>query len=861
MKKLTLGIIAHVDSGKTTLSEGLLYLTGAIRKHGRVDHGDAFLDTFRIERERGITVFSKQARFSTDKMEITLLDTPGHSDFSAETERTFSVLDYCILVISGTDGVQAHTETLWHLLKKYGVPTFVFVNKTDLVGFDRSAVMDDLRKRLGEGFIDFNKRSDDFEESLALCDESLLEKYMETGKVFDDDITVLIKRRRVFPCFFGSALKLEGIEELICALENFTAERDYPDIFGARVYKISRDEQGKRLTHLKITGGSLSVRAPIKYTSLSGEEKEEKTAQIRLYSGTKFEQVDTVSAGEVCAVSGLTLTYPGLGLGFEENSAGSVLEPVLSYSIILPDGCDARSMYPKLLELQEEDPQLHLSWDDRLSEIRVRLMGKVQTEILKSTISDRFGIDVEFDEGQILYMETIENTVEGVGHYEPLRHYSEVHLLLEPLKRGSGLIFKTDCSEDTLDRNWQRLIMTHLLEKTHLGVLTGSPITDMKITLKSGRAHLKHTEGGDFRQSTYRAVRQGLMTAKSVLLEPVYAFTLTIPSDQTGRAINDIRMMNGTFDSPETIGDMTVMRGRAPVSAMRNYMSEVITYTRGRGSLNCIPDGYEVCANAEKIIEEIGYNPEADLENTPDSVFCAHGAGFNVKWNEVPEYMHLESCLKSERADEVPKLRTANLSIDDKELEAIMTREFGPIKRPSYGIPSVSSSEHTSTVKIKTEYLIIDGYNVIFGWDELKKLAEADLSSARDKLMDILSNYKNFKNCELVLVFDGYRVKSNPGEKFDFHGIHVAYTKEGQTGDMFIEKLANDIGRNFAVRVVTSDNLIRLSALRAGVLRISTKEFRDEVNRVNVKIEEILKKQNESFGKENFSLDIPWLND
>ena len=861
MKKLTLGIIAHVDSGKTTLSEGLLYLTGAIRKHGRVDHGDAFLDTFRIERERGITVFSKQARFSTDKMEITLLDTPGHSDFSAETERTFSVLDYCILVISGTDGVQAHTETLWHLLKKYGVPTFVFVNKTDLVGFDRSAVMDDLRKRLGEGFIDFNKRSDDFEESLALCDESLLEKYMETGKVFDDDITVLIKRRCVFPCFFGSALKLEGIEELICALEKFTAERNYPDIFGARVYKISRDEQGKRLTHLKITGGALSVRAPIKYTSLSGEEKEEKTAQIRLYSGTKFEQVDTVSAGEVCAVSGLTLTYPGLGLGFEENSAGSVLEPVLSYSIILPDGCDARSMYPKLLELQEEDPQLHLSWDDRLSEIRVRLMGKVQTEILKSTISDRFGIDVEFDEGQILYMETIENTVEGVGHYEPLRHYSEVHLLLEPLKRGSGLIFKTDCSEDTLDRNWQRLIMTHLLEKTHLGVLTGSPITDMKITLKSGRAHLKHTEGGDFRQSTYRAVRQGLMTAKSVLLEPVYAFTLTIPSDQTGRAINDIRMMNGTFDSPETIGDMTVMRGRAPVSAMRNYMSEVITYTRGRGSLNCIPDGYEVCANAEKIIEEIGYNPEADLENTPDSVFCAHGAGFNVKWNEVPEYMHLESCLKAERADEVPKLRTANLSIDDKELEAIMTREFGPIKRPSYGIPSVSSSEHTSTEKIKTEYLIIDGYNVIFGWDELKKLAEADLSSARDKLMDILSNYKNFKNCELVLVFDGYRVKSNPGEKFDFHGIHVAYTKEGQTGDMFIEKLANDIGRNFAVRVVTSDNLIRLSALRAGVLRISTKEFRDEVNRVNVKIEEILKKQNESFGKENFSLDIPWLND
>lgn len=861
MKKLTLGIIAHVDSGKTTLSEGLLYLTGAIRKHGRVDHGDAFLDTFRIERERGITVFSKQARFSTDSMEITLLDTPGHSDFSAETERTFSVLDYCVLVISGTDGVQAHTETLWHLLKKYGIPTFVFVNKTDLIGFDRTVIMDDLRKRLGEGFIDFNERSDDFEESLALCDESLLEKYMETGTIFDDDITVLIKRRRVFPCFFGSALKLEGIEELICALEKFTAERDYPDIFGARVYKISRDEQGKRLTHLKITGGTLSVRAPIKYTSLSGEEKEEKTAQIRLYSGTKFEQVDTVSAGEVCAVSGLTLTYPGLGLGFEENSAGSVLEPVLSYSIILPDGCDARSMYPKLLELQEEDPQLHLSWDDRLSEIRVRLMGKVQTEILKSTISDRFGIDVEFDEGQILYMETIENTVEGVGHYEPLRHYSEVHLLLEPLKRGSGLIFKTDCSEDTLDRNWQRLIMTHLLEKTHLGVLTGSPITDMKITLKSGRAHLKHTEGGDFRQSTYRAVRQGLMTAKSVLLEPVYAFTLTIPSDQTGRAINDIRMMNGTFDSPETIGDMTVMRGRAPVSAMRNYMSEVITYTRGRGSLNCIPDGYEVCANAEKIIEDIEYNPEADLENTPDSVFCAHGAGFNVKWNEVPEYMHLESRLKAVRADEVPKLRTANLSIDDKELEAIMTREFGPIKRPAYGIPSVSSSEHTSNVKIKTEYLIIDGYNVIFGWDELKRLAEADLSAAREKLMDILSNYKNFKNCELVLVFDGYRVKSNPGEKFDFHGIHVAYTKEGQTGDMFIEKLANDIGRNFAVRVVTSDNLIRLSALRAGVLRISTKEFRNEVNRVNVKIEEILKKQNESFGKELFSLDIPWLND
>ena len=847
MKQLVVGIMAHVDSGKTTLSEAMLYHAGAIKKLGRVDHKDAYLDTHALERQRGITIFSKQAMFSTENMDVTLLDTPGHADFSAEMERVLHVLDYAILVISGTDGVQAHTETVWRLLRRYHVPTFLFVNKMDLAGADKAAVLRDLRKNLSENCLDFTY-GEDLSEELAMCDEALLERYMETGEITDGDIAALIRERKLFPCYFGSALKLDGVEEFLTGLDKFTLAPAYPSQFGAKVYKIARDAQGNRLTYLKITGGSLKVRTPLTYIAQTGEMVEEKVNQLRLYSGAKFEPADAVEAGETCAVLGLTKTWPGQGLGCSEDASAPILEPVLSYRIALPAGVDVRLMLPKLQQLEEEDPMLHIVWNEHLQQIHAQLMGEVQIEILKSLIQERFDVAVEVDSGHIMYRETIANTVEGVGHFEPLRHYAEVHLLLEPLEQGSGLVFDTDCSEDVLDRNWQRLILTHLLEKQHVGVLTGSPITDMKITLIAGRSHPKHTEGGDFRQSTYRAVRQGLMQAESVLLEPIYSFRLEVPSNQLGRAINDIRSMSGTFQTPDDYGEMVTLTGTAPVSLMRSYQTEVAAYTRGRGKLSCALSGYAPCHDARKVIEEIGYDPESDVANTPDSVFCAHGAGFNVKWNEVHNYMHVDSGLKDRReADEPlqPRVCTRNLNIDDKELEAIMEREFGAIKRPQYrSARQEMKLERMSrpTPERRKEYVIVDGYNMIFAWENLRPLAEMDLDAARQLLMDQLANYRAFKGCELVLVFDAYRVKGNQGSRFVHHDVHVVYTKENETGDMYIEKLANSIGQNFMVKVATSDALIQLSALRSGVLRISAKEFEREVGDILKQIEDVIGK-------------------
>ena len=846
MKKLVVGILAHVDAGKTTLSEGMLYTAGKIKKLGRVDHRNTYLDTHDLERARGITIFSKQAILTWEDMNITLLDTPGHADFSGEMERALQVLDYAILVISGTDGVQAHTETLWGLLKRYKIPTFVFVTKMDVANMTRGSLMTDLQSHLSEGCMALDGRDD---EAMAMLDEDLLESYMETGSVSDADIAALIQKRALFPCFFGSGLKLEGIEEFMQALSLFTTQPAYPDIFAGTVYKIARDAQGNRLTYIKVTGGTLNVRAPIRYVPLRGSEAlEEKISQIRFYSGQKYDTADSVPAGGVCAVLGLSKSYPGQGLGAQENTDSPLLEPALGYRIELPKGCDARTMLPKLKQLEEEDPLLRILWQPTLNEIQVQLMGAVQIEVLKSLIKERFDTDVQIGQGRILYRETIENTVEGVGHYEPLKHYAEVHLLLEPGEPGSGIQLDTACSEDALALNWQRLILTHLEEKQHIGVLTGAPITDIKITLLAGRAHLKHTEGGDFRQATYRAVRQGLMQAKSVLLEPYYEFRLEVPAEHIGRAISDVHAMGGEHGSPETVGDRMVLTGTAPVSAMADYMTEVMAYTRGRGRFSCHTAGYQPCKNAESVIAEAAYDPEADLENTPDSVFCAHGAGFNVKWNDVPEYMHLDSALKEDRPDEeyVPRIRTRNLDIDEKELEAIMLREFGPIRRAVYSAPKVNSAVGIElSAKKKKEHLIVDGYNVIFAWEELKDLAKDNLGLARSKLIDTLANYQGFTKSQVVIVFDGYKVPGNTGTRQTQSGVHIAYTKENETADMYIERLANDIGKNESVRVVTSDALIRLSALRSGVLRTSSREFQNEVDWVLEQIRTIVKKSQE----------------
>ncbi len=848
MKKLSVGVLAHVDAGKTTLCEALLYRSGMIGTPGRVDHKNAFLDTHALERARGITIFSKQAVLRLPELAVTLLDTPGHVDFSAEMERTLQVLDYCVLVISGTDGVQAHTRTLWRLLERYGVPAFVFVTKMDLPGADRDRVLHALRTELGAPCVDLAAPEAERFDECAMCDYALMEEYLSDGIIRDASIASAVARRTVTPCFFGSGLRLQGVDALLDALDRYTAMPAYGSEFSARVFKISRDAQGVRLTHVKITGGSLKVRAPLRYLSERGEAMEEKVTAIRVYSGEKFSAAEEADAGSVCAITGLSATWPGQGLGAAPEGRKPLLEPVLSYRLVLPEGADARTVLPKVRLLAEEDPQLHVVWND--PEIRVHLMGDVQIEILCKLIEERFDLRVGVDAGRILYKETIAAPVEGVGHFEPLRHYAEVHLLIEPLPRGSGVEYATACSENLLDRNWQRLILTHLMEKPHLGVLTGAPLTDVRYVLMSGRAHLKHTEGGDFRQATYRAVRQGLMGAQSILLEPWYRFRIELPMAQLGRAIIDIRAMNGAFDPPEEAGDMMLLSGSAPVSRMRNYARDLAAYTHGRGRLSCFVAGYDVCRDAQKVVEEIGYDPLADLENTPDSVFCAHGAGFNVRWDKVPEYMHLESCLASEVREEIPALRKGNLNIDEKELEAIMEREFGPIRRKEYSAPRSAPAlyERSLPEPKRTRYLIVDGYNVLFAWDGLRELAQQDLESARNTLIDLLINYRGFTDCELVLVFDAYRVPDHPGSRIVRNGVRIVYTAQGETGDMYIEQLANSIGKNENVRVVTSDALVQISALRSGILRVSAREFEQELLRTDEQIAALLRQLREKAG-------------
>ena len=817
------GLLAHVDAGKTTLSEALLYTSGVRRTLGRVDHGDAFLDTHALERARGITIFSKQALCATESRAITLVDTPGHADFSAEAERALSILDCAILVISGTDGVQAHTHTLWRLLEQYEVPVILFINKMDLPGTDKEKLLAQLQEKLSARCTDFSD-PDTIAESAAMCDEALLEQYLESGIVTPGNVRELIAHRRLFPCCFGSALKLQGIEELLDVLDRYGPIPHYPQEFGARVYKISRDPQGNRLTWLKVLGGKLPVRASIPYTSQKGDKLEEKIVQLRLYSGDKFTAPEAVEAGTLCAVTGLSATFAGQGLGFAAQATAPILEPVMTYRVNLPKGCDPLTVLPKLRQLEEEDPQLHILWDKET--IQVQIMGRVQLEILHSLILERFGLDVILDSGRIYYKETIENTVEGVGHYEPLRHYAEVHLLLEPLPQGSGLVFDTRCPTDVLDGNFQNLVLSHLAEKTHRGVLTGSPITDMKISLLIGRAHLKHTEGGDFRQATYRAVRQGLMQAKSVLLEPWYDFILTLPTEQIGRAITDIRAMSGQFDAPENVGAVSVLRGFVPAAELGDYADQLAAYTQGQGSLQLALRGYAPCHNTQAVVEELGYDPLADTENPPGSVFCSHGAGFHVPWDEVKSHMHLESILKAPK----PTVITRNLQLEDKKLEEIMEREFGPQKTRLYRPPENRPATDKVTIRPpRQQYIIVDGYNIIFAWEDLAKVAANDLDAARRGLLDVLCSYASFKKCRMVVVFDGYKAKGNPGSREQLASLQVVYTAEGETADAYIEALVHDIGSNYAVRVATSDSLVQLSSLRSGVLRMSARELRLEV--------------------------------
>lgn len=855
MKRLVFGILAHVDSGKTTLSESLLYCSGAIRKLGRVDHKDAFLDTHSMERARGITIFSKQALLEFPGTTITLLDTPGHIDFSTETERTLSVLDYAVLVVSGTDGVQSHTETLWKLLKRYRVPTFIFVNKMDLDGADRERISQNIKKRLHPSAIDFSDSLD--LESLSCCDETLLEEYLETENISVDSLKKAIKKRKWFPVFYGSALKMEGIEFFVNGLLSLSEEPAYSNEFGAKVYKISEDDQGNRLTHLKITGGSLKVKTTLK--APSEESIVEKINQIRIYSGLKYQTEDEVFPGTVCAVTGLENFRVGDGIGCEKNSLPMWTEPVLSYRVELPEGVDVASALAKLRTLELEDPQLHIFWNQRLREIQIQLMGEVQLEVLKTIISERFGMTVTFGQGSISYKETIASSVEGVGHYEPLRHYAEVHLLLEPLPRGSGLQFTTTCSEDVLDKNWQRLILTHLYEKTHLGVLTGSPITDMKISLIAGRAHNKHTEGGDFRQATYRAVRQGLMCAESVLLEPWYEFTLEIPSDAVGRAMTDVSYMGGTCQQTGFSENNVILSGSAPVSKLQDYHSEVIRYTHGAGRLICQLKGYEPCINAAEVIGEIGYDPEQDTENSPDSVFCSHGAGFYVKWNQVQDYMHLDGA-KIASEDQEQKTTTRNRArrymervYNDEELLAVFEKTYGPIRHREYEAPNPAKRPLDPTPKYKPvkqvpkgpDYLLVDGYNIIFAWENLKRIAGQSLEAAREHLIDRLCNYQGFTQCELIVVFDAYKVKNNPGEVEKIHNISVVYTKEAETADMYIEKATKQLGKHHKVRVATSDNLEQLIIIGHGAMRISADAFLAELKTTENAIREILEETRE----------------
>ena len=819
------GLLAHVDAGKTTLSEALLYCTGTRHTFGRVDHKDAFLDTHSLERARGITIFSKQARLETPSRAVTLVDTPGHVDFSAEAERILPILDCAVLVISGTDGVQAHTVTLWKLLERYHVPTFLFINKMDLPVRLKREILAELQSQLSPGCIDFGSSEEEIQEACAMCDEALLEAYLETGAVTPGNIRGLIGERKVFPCCFGSALKLDGIARLLAVLDVYAPRNEYPTDFAARVYKITRDPQGNRLTWLKVTGGSLKVRSVISYVNQKGERLEEKAVQLRLYSAEKFTPAEEVQSGGLCAVTGLSATFAGQALGAEPGGLPCALEPVMTYRVNLPKGADPAVVLPKLRQLEEEDPQLHLI--SRGSAIHVQIMGKVQMEIFRSLVSERFGLEITLDDERIFYKETIASTVEGVGHFEPLRHYAEVHVLLEPLERGSGIVTDTICSPDVLDMVYQKLILSHMEEKLHRGVLTGAPITDIKITLLVGKAHLKHTEGGDMRQATYRAIRQGLMQAKSVLLEPWYDFVLTMPTEYIGRAITDIRTMGGEFDAPEAVGTNSTLKGLVPASELRDYADTVVAYTQGRGRLQLTLHGYLPCHNQAEVVAALGYDPEADLENTPDSVFCAHGAGFTVKWHQVKDYMHLESGLKEKKA---PELITRNYQADDRTLEQIMLREFGPQSTTLYRSPANRPATEGFTIKpLKPKYIIVDGYNIIFAWEELAEIAKGDIEAARRRLCDILSSYAGFTKVKLLVVFDGYKQKGNPGEKSQFHNIQVVYTKEGETCDAYIEALVHDIGGNYAVRVATSDNLVQLSSFRSGVLRMSARELQLEV--------------------------------
>ena len=842
-RRLVLGIFAQVDAGKTTLSEALLYKTGALRTLGRVDRGDAHLDTHELEWARGITIFSKQARFETEHLAVTLLDTPGHADFAPEAERVMPVIDCALLLVSGTDGVQGHTLTLWRLLQHYGVPVVLFFNKMDLPGADRAALLADARAALSD-----HCAALDDAESVALSSEALLEHFLNTGTLDDALTAEAVAKRELFPCLFGSARQLDGIDELLRALERLAPVPVYPAELSARVYQIAHDPQGNRLTFLKVTGGTLSVRSAVRCHRPDGEPLEAKVTQLRLYSGAEFEAVQQVPAGDVCAALGLSGLLAGDTLGDAAPDRGAALEPVMSYCIRLPADLDPQLALPKLRLLEEEEPQLRMVWDARLREIRVQLMGAVQLEILQSLIRMRFGWDVTFDTGRISYRETIAAPVEGVGHFEPLRHYAEVHLILAPLPQGSGLVFDTVCSEDVLDRNWQRLILTHLQEKQHLGVLTGSPVTDLRITLAAGRAHLKHTEGGDFRQATYRAVRQGLMKAESILLEPYYAFRLTVPPEQIGRAISDIRAKSGSFDPPVETPGGTLLQGRAPVSELRDYARDVAAYTRGRGRLSCEVAGYFPCHNTEAVVAALAYDPAADLENTPDSVFCSHGAGITIPWDQVEENMHLESVLRPKPAAApaaAPRVRTQNLDLDEKELQRIIEREFGPQKTPLYRPPAAKAEAAVTLPPRRKEYLIVDGYNMIFAWDGLREQAGYDLSGARERLLDLLSNYCGFHPCELIVVFDSYRVRGGTGSRSSHNNLRVVYTQEDESADLYIETLVGKIGKNYAVRVATSDALIQLSALRSGVLRVSAAELERELERTNGEIAAVLRRLRE----------------
>ncbi len=860
MNRFTVGILAHVDSGKTTLSEALLFKTGEIRKIGRVDHKDSFLDTHKIEKERGITIFSHQATMNLKNSYITLLDTPGHVDFSAEMERTLAVLDYAILVISGIDGVQNHTETLWKLLKHYNIPTFIFINKMDISQKTKDEIINDINHKLSDRCFSFSDRNFDenFFESIAVCNEDLMEEFLESNKISEEKIKEAVFLCEIFPCVFGSALKLEGIDEFISLIDDYMIKKSKNENFGAKIFKITEDEQGGKLTHLKITGGKLRVKTNVELKNSDGEVYSEKINQIRIYSGVKYTAVEEIEEGAVCAVTGLTKTFPGQGMGFEENFNSYVSEPVLNYKVNILDNTDTHIVLMKLRELSREDTMLKIEWNEFLQEIHICLMGEIQLEVLKQIFHDRYKILIDFDRGNIVYRETIEDTVEGMGHYEPLRHYAEVHLILEPLKRGSGIVIESDCSEDVLEKNWQRLILTHLNEKTHIGVLTGSPITDIKITLASGRAHLKHTEGGDFRQATYRAVRHGLIRAKSVLLEPYYNFVIELPLEMTGRAMTDINNMGGEFEPPETFGEYSVIKGSAPVSEMIDYHKEIIAYTRGKGRMNCNIKGYFRCHNEKAVIEKINYQFEHDTLNTADSVFCANGAGFNVNWSEAEEYMHLESVLKKKAEEDFSvkitenKIRSYVDSLEeDKELMKIFERTYGPIKSNLYTAMRTKKEVKENPVKYKAlptkksgSYLLVDGYNIIFAVDDLKELAQKNLDLARNKLVTLLCNYRAFSESEIIVVFDAYKVKNNPGEVEKVGNISVVYTKEAETADRYIEKVSRELIKNYFVRVATSDSLEQLIIFGSGAYRINAEVFYKDILTVEKTISEILSSQN-----------------